>query len=292
MKRKGILKLISVALCVSMLTTSTVFAADVATTSTTTEDGEVTIYLVRHGKTMLNTAERTQGWSDAVLTPAGEQIVKQTGAGLMNVDFDAAYSSDLGRAVQTAELILGENLVSDDVEVTKDERLREVNFGTFEGATTLEMLQGCAEFAGIPLEEYAKVPFPTHIDYMAGADAQRVEEHRIEEGLTVEESAALNWPAEDYQTLIDRSVEGINDIAETTSENGGGNVLVVSHGITMSAMVSEIAPDAEMPPYGFSNASVTVLKYKDGEYTVETINDMSYAKNGKEILDTFALQSK
>ena len=34
----------------------------------TTKDGEVTFYVVRHGKTMLNTTDRVQGWSDAVLT--------------------------------------------------------------------------------------------------------------------------------------------------------------------------------------------------------------------------------
>lgn len=33
-----------------------------------TKPEELTLYIVRHGKTMLNTTDRVQGWSDAVLT--------------------------------------------------------------------------------------------------------------------------------------------------------------------------------------------------------------------------------
>ena len=38
-----------------------------------TKPEELTLYIVRHGKTMLNTTDRVQGWSDAVLTPEGEK---------------------------------------------------------------------------------------------------------------------------------------------------------------------------------------------------------------------------
>lgn len=39
-----------------------------------TKPEELTLYIVRHGKTMLNTTDRVQGWSDAVLTPEGEKL--------------------------------------------------------------------------------------------------------------------------------------------------------------------------------------------------------------------------
>ncbi len=38
--------------------------------------------------------------------------------------------------------------------------------------------------------------------------------------------------------------------------------------------------------------SVTVIKYKDGKYTVESVNDMSYSQAGKAILATQANQNK
>ena len=44
-----------------------------------TKPEELTLYIVRHGKTMLNTTDRVQGWSDAVLTPEGEKVVTATG---------------------------------------------------------------------------------------------------------------------------------------------------------------------------------------------------------------------
>lgn len=105
-----------------------------ANESTITKKKEqLTLYVVRHGKTMLNTTDRVQGWSDAVLTKEGEEVVTAAGKGLGNVDFQNAYSNDSGRAVQTAELIIKENKKSSQLEVQKDPGLREFNFGTYEG---------------------------------------------------------------------------------------------------------------------------------------------------------------
>ena len=50
-----------------------------ATTKEKDKPEELTLYIVRHGKTMLNTTDRVQGWSDAVLTPEGEKVVTATG---------------------------------------------------------------------------------------------------------------------------------------------------------------------------------------------------------------------
>ena len=71
--------------------------------------GIATIYLIRHGKTILNHTGRAQGWADGPLTPSGEDLVKRVGRGLADISFVAAYSSDSGRAIQTAKLILAEN---------------------------------------------------------------------------------------------------------------------------------------------------------------------------------------
>ena len=44
---------------------------------------------------MLNTTDCVQGWSDAVLTPAGEEVVTAAGVGLKDVDFQVVYSISL-----------------------------------------------------------------------------------------------------------------------------------------------------------------------------------------------------
>src|SRR5699024_1217009 len=72
-------------------------------TEDSTKNNEVKFYIVRHGETMLNTTDRVQGWSDAVLTPDGKEIVQSAGKGLKDVDFSSAYTSDSGRAVERSE---------------------------------------------------------------------------------------------------------------------------------------------------------------------------------------------
>lgn len=111
-------------------------------TSKVDKNAEVTIYLTRHGKTMLNTTDRSQGWIDAPLTPAGIEIAESLGKGLKaeKVTFDAVYSSDSGRAVETANIVLKNSGQEDLLKKLKtDKRLREVNFGTYEGMPNEEM---------------------------------------------------------------------------------------------------------------------------------------------------------
>jgi len=55
---------------------------------------------------MLNTVDRSQGWTDTPLTPAGEEIAEALGKGLSDVEFSQAYSLDSGRAIKTAELVI------------------------------------------------------------------------------------------------------------------------------------------------------------------------------------------
>lgn len=95
--------------------------------------GKVILYLMRHGQTILNKAERTQGWYDGVLTGEGVEVAINVGLGLRDVKLKAAYSSDLGRAVKTAKIVIKENTANDNLELKELERLREVYFGKYEG---------------------------------------------------------------------------------------------------------------------------------------------------------------
>ena len=70
------------------------------------KDNTVTLYITRHGKTMLNTSDRVQGWADSPLTEPGVTVARQLGKGLKGIPFGAAYSSDSGRAIETANLVL------------------------------------------------------------------------------------------------------------------------------------------------------------------------------------------
>ncbi|MCL2294250.1 MAG: histidine phosphatase family protein [Spirochaetes bacterium] len=92
---------------------------------------ETKLYLVRHGETVWNVEDKMQGVKDSPLTEKGLEHARMFGQALkkLSMTVDKIYTSDLGRAFDTAALI-GEAL---NLEIHKDERLRERNMGIFEG---------------------------------------------------------------------------------------------------------------------------------------------------------------
>jgi broad specificity phosphatase PhoE len=100
------------------------------------------IYLVRHGQTEMNRAGRFQGRLDSPLTPLGEAQARRVGARLKAVAAELGgdwviEASPLGRTRRTAELI-GESL---GLPVRRyDQRLAEVDFGSWEGLTRDEIV--------------------------------------------------------------------------------------------------------------------------------------------------------
>ena len=249
--------------------TSSSDSSAAASSDAVAETDEVTLYVVRHGKTMLNTTDRVQGWADAPLTPEGEDVVEAAGRGLADVEFQAAYSSSSGRAYQTAEIILENSETSADLEVNHDDRLREFNFGTYEGDLNETMWTDIADSRGITLEEFMESVGPEEFaNSVAELDKARPES----EG---------NWPAEDYDTIVERLDASIDDIVETESAKGSGNVLIVSHGLSIQALVKHLFPDFDMGGGGVANAAVTIITYKDGEYSLESFNDTSFIENGE-----------
>ena len=64
------------------------------------------LYFVRHGRTLWNQEGRFQGASgDSPLLPESIETLKQLGQYLKEIPFDQIYSSDLPRAVRSAEII-------------------------------------------------------------------------------------------------------------------------------------------------------------------------------------------
>lgn len=87
-----------------------------------------TLYIVRHGETEWNKIGKYQGITDVPLNENGIAQAKACGNALKDVHFDRILSSDLSRALVTAETIRGNR----QLEITTDERLREINFGDWE----------------------------------------------------------------------------------------------------------------------------------------------------------------
>lgn len=94
----------------------------------------VTVYLVRHGETDLNAQNRCQGSLDVQMNAAGERQVAALREQLSAIRFDAAYSSPLARASNTARILLR----GADVVLSAVPELSELSYGTWQGTTHAE----------------------------------------------------------------------------------------------------------------------------------------------------------
>lgn len=92
-------------------------------------------YLVRHGRTELNRDNRVQGHSQTVLDEEGLSQAGKIRDRLARETFTAAFSSDLARAQQTAQTILGNRKIT--LTVTPD--LREFDYGLWTNLTLAEL---------------------------------------------------------------------------------------------------------------------------------------------------------
>lgn len=81
-----------------------------------------------------------------------------------------------------------------------------------------------------------------------------------------------------------RIYEGFEAIALAVENAGGGNAIVVSHGMTIGTFMWLIDPDREKQY--IDNGSVTVVEYENGQFTIKTIGDMSYRYRGREIIES------
>lgn len=87
------------------------------------------LYILRHGETDWNKAMRMQGQVDIPLNDYGIELAEKTGDGLKDIVFDYVYTSPLIRAVETAKIVTG----LDESKIIKDDRLKEISFGAYEG---------------------------------------------------------------------------------------------------------------------------------------------------------------
>ena len=223
------------------------------------------LYIARHGKTMFNTIGRAQGWSDSPLTEAGERGIHELGIGLREagIQFQQAVSSDSGRTIQTMGIVLEELGLTGKIPYRYDKRIREWCFGSFDGAYDGELFMGV-------LPRVFRVDDFHHLSLM-----------ELAEGIVEVDTAG--W-AESWETLRDRILDGFTAIAKDVESKGGGNAIVVSHGMTISTLIYMIDPKA-FKELVLDNGSVTVIEYEDGQFKLEAVGDLSYRQVGAKWLE-------
>lgn len=82
------------------------------------------VYVVRHGESETNQSKRWTGWLDVHLTAKGKADAQKVSEFLKGISFDKIYTSDLSRAIETAEIAIP------NCHYEKTPLLREVNVGS------------------------------------------------------------------------------------------------------------------------------------------------------------------
>jgi probable phosphoglycerate mutase len=239
--------------------------------------GPLTIYVVRHGQTIFNLMDRVQGISDGILTERGISGAVNMGKGLRDVRFNAVYSSDLKRAVETARLAMEQNRATAQWRVIEKPELREVSFGVFEGDPNWMMYAAFAEDLGLALPEDAKsiASATAPIAAYYGGDMKRFLEGLADFNKKIDTEYRI---AEDAAEVYARLKKGMDELVAENPR--GGNVMLVAHGQSISFLLAAVGVEVSGQ---LGNSSVTKLVY---DYAARTyridgpVGDMSYAEAG------------
>jgi alpha-ribazole phosphatase len=197
-----------------------------------------TVYLARHAETVWNVERVFQGHQDSELTERGQEQARRLGQRLADERLQAVYSSDLGRAMRTAEQVAGPHGLT----VRPHQGLREIDTGVWTGLPRPEV-QARPEWSAM-LDRYRKRPW----------------EHRMPEGETVGEVQI-------------RSLAALREIAES---HPGERVAVIAHHLVVETILAEaldLRLDQLWLPYPGGNCFLSVLEVTTGRLEPKSIYD-------------------
>jgi broad specificity phosphatase PhoE len=212
----------------------------------------VKLFIARHGETAWNLAGREMGQLDSPLTERGVLQADALARRLGGLRIDAVYSSDLGRAVATAERIAR----ACGRELRLEPALRERHMGIFQGLTKAEMQERS------PAERKA---FET-----GGFD------HVIPEG-------------ESARERTERSVRALTELAR---RHPGKRVAVVTHGGFLLGFFTHVLGMDPGESWRFQrhNASLSVFEFHQERWRLETWNDIGHLADVGALDDTVLAQ--
>ena len=196
------------------------------------------VIVVRHGETHWNIEGRRQGHLDSTLTEKGRAQAEALSQRFTPDSCSAIYSSDLGRAYETARIIAAKT----GHEVIADERLRERNLGIFQGLD------------GNEIRERYPVEYEQHRN--GGAD------HAVPSG----------------ESFRDQTRRNMLCLEELTQRHAGETIMAVTHGGVLSALFRHtLAIPLDAPRrFSFKNASINLFKCQDGVWGLETWGDIAH----------------
>ena len=200
------------------------------------------IILVRHGKSTYNQERRIQGRLDkSILTEAGRSAALQVGDTLSSIAFDAAYTSPLQRAKETAEIIL--KCLTNPPQLQPTDQLMEIDLPLWEGMLRQDAIDKFPE----AYQQWQQQPDKFSMK-LPSADGE-IEHFPV---LAIFASARQFWK-------------------EILSRHRDGTILVVGHnGINRAliATASEISPDYYQSIQQ-SNCGISVINFGTSPVTTD-----------------------
>ena len=106
-----------------------------------------TIYIIRHGESVGNLNRICLGHTDLDLTELGRKQAEKTAEKLENIGFSAIYSSDLQRAIHTAE----PHAIKRNMQIETTSDFRELYFGKWENASVLMLKEKFHDQLQLPM---------------------------------------------------------------------------------------------------------------------------------------------
>ena len=196
------------------------------------------IILLRHGETEWNRLGKYQGQSDIALSEKGRCQAQTLAAHFPVRTLQAAYASDLQRAMETARVATS----SFGCTVTAEPRLREVNFGDWEGLTYAQISAGWPE----AMEKFFQLPDLLEIPH-----------------------------GETFAEVQQRAMAALEEIA---AAHEGATVLAAAHGAVNRTILAGVL---HMPlRYIWSlrqdNTAVNILRYEEGRWLLELMNSTAH----------------
>jgi len=200
------------------------------------------IILIRHGETAWNAIRRLQGHIDIPLSEVGQRQAVALGRALASEKIDAIVSSDLGRALQTAEAVA----VHHQLPLQTDPALRERAYGAFEGLLYTEIAER----------------YPVEFAEWQARDVDSIMPHG-------------DRFAESFHQFYDRCISAINRLA---AEWEGKTLTVVAHGgVLECAYRAAMGISLDSPrDFQVKNASINRFTFEATKLTLEQWGDISH----------------
>jgi broad specificity phosphatase PhoE len=193
----------------------------------------VKLALIRHGPTEWNAQGRFQGRSDVPLSEQGRRDARSISTALRGDDVGVVYSSDLSRALETAEIIA----VECGAPIFIDERLREFDFGRWEGLTWPQIVASQGALKGHA---------PT---------------------------AARHYQPEGGESFADVRARIHSFLASLQKQPDDGTSVIVTHAGVLHAFLAALQLDDSVT---FTPGSITRVTLADGAAQVKALNDVRH----------------